>query len=72
MVLQTRLRAANLARAGEKDEHVPVGSGVLDFGRILDPLETATLSLEVFTPSYEYVATSANTLRRQVDGLEEV
>ena len=56
----------------QRDEHVPVGSGVLDFGRILDPLETATLSLEVFTPSYEYVATSANTLRRQVDGLEEV
>lgn len=55
----------------QEDEHVPVGSGVLDFGRILDPLDTATLSLEVFTPSYEYVATSANTLRRQVDGLEE-
>lgn len=52
------------------DEHVPVGSGVLDFGRVLDPLETATLSIEVFTPSYEYVGVSANTLRRVVDGLE--
>ena len=54
----------------QADEHVPVGSGFLDFGRILDPLEDATLSIEVFTPSYEYVGLSANTLRREVDGLE--
>jgi len=55
----------------QADEHVPVGSGVLDFGRILEPLDDATLSVEVFTPSYEYVGLSANTLRRTVDGLEE-
>lgn len=54
----------------QADEHVPVGAGVLDFGRILDPLNDATLSVEVFTPSYEYVGLSANTLRRTVDGLE--
>mgnify|MGYP000035349572 FL=1 len=54
-----------------EDEHVPVGSGFLDFGRILDPLEDATLSIEVFTPSYEYVGLSANNLRRSVDALEE-
>ncbi|MFW6017801.1 MAG: sugar phosphate isomerase/epimerase family protein [Halapricum sp.] len=55
----------------QTDDHVPIGSGVLDFGRICGPLETATLSAEVFTPSYEYVATSLNNLRRQVDALEE-
>jgi sugar phosphate isomerase/epimerase len=55
----------------QADEHVPVGSGFLDFGRILDPLEDATLSIEVFTPSYEYVGLSANNLRRAVDALEE-
>jgi len=59
----------NDTRGGE-DQHVPVGSGLLDFGRILEPLETATLSVEVFTPSYEYVGVSANTLRRAVEGLE--
>jgi sugar phosphate isomerase/epimerase len=55
----------------QADEHVPVGSGFLDFGRILDPLEDATLSIEVFTPSYEYVGLSANNLRRAVEGLED-
>lgn len=55
----------------QADEHVPVGSGILDFGRILAPLDDATLSVEVFTPSYEYVGLSANTLRRTVDGLDE-
>lgn len=53
----------------QEDEHVPIGSGFLDFGRILDPLEEATLSVEVFTPAYEYVGLSAQTLRREVDGL---
>ncbi|QSG11261.1 Sugar phosphate isomerase/epimerase [Halapricum desulfuricans] len=52
------------------DDHVPIGSGVLDFGRIVRPLATATLSAEVFTPSYEYVATSLNNLRRQVEALD--
>jgi len=55
----------------QTDDHVPIGAGILDFGRILRPLETATLSAEVFTPSYEYVATSLNNLRRQVDALED-
>jgi sugar phosphate isomerase/epimerase len=54
-----------------RDDHVPVGSGRLDFGTICADLETATLSVEVFTPSYEYVGTSVNNLRRQVDALAD-
>ena len=55
----------------QEDEHVPIGSGFLDFARILDPLEEATLSIEVFTPAYEYVGLSAQTLRREVEGLPD-
>lgn len=55
----------------QRDDHVPVGSGVLDFGTICADLDTATLSVEVFTPSYEYVGTSVNNLRRQVEALDE-
>jgi sugar phosphate isomerase/epimerase len=55
----------------QRDDHIPVGSGVLDFGTILRALDTATLSVEVFTPSYEYVGTSVNNLRRQVEALDE-
>ena len=54
-----------------RDDHVPIGAGVLDFGTICAGLEDATLSVEVFTPSYEYVGTSVNNLRRQVAALDD-
>lgn len=48
-------------------EHVPVGSGDLDFRRVLGALcddgWTDTLSLEVFTPNFEYVRASDDHLR---------
>lgn len=50
------------------DEHVPVGAGVLDFERICAPLETATLSVEVFTHSFDYVEESVERLRDAVEG----
>lgn len=56
---------------GSEDEHVPLGAGRLDFGSILGPLETATLSVEVFTYGYDYVGLSAQHVRREVDGLGE-
>jgi sugar phosphate isomerase/epimerase len=50
------------------DEHLPFGSGTIDFDRIFDSLRdadwTGTLSLEVFTLDYDYVATSLDRLDR--------
>ncbi len=51
------------------DEHLPTGAGFLAFDTILDPLDEATLSVEVFTGSYEYVEMSAETLREALAGL---
>ena len=48
------------------DDHAPVGSGLLDFERICAPLETATLSVEVFTHSFDYVAESVQRLEEAV------
>lgn len=49
-----------------RDEHLPFGAGTLDFEVILAALADAgwsgTLSLEVFTLDWEYVATSARRL----------
>lgn len=44
-----------------KDEHVPTGSGTIDFGTALEPLRNGwggTMSLEVFTFDFEYLALS--------------
>lgn len=51
------------------DEHLPTGAGFLEFDTIFNPLDEATLSVEVFTPSYDYVEMSAETLRGALDGL---
>lgn len=51
------------------DEHLPVGAGLLEFDTILDPLDDVTLSLEVFTTSYDYIQTSAASLRETLDSL---
>lgn len=52
-----------------EDEHLPFGSGTIEFDRILDALKredwSGTLSLEVFTFDYEYVEMS----KRRLDDL---
>jgi sugar phosphate isomerase/epimerase len=47
-----------------RDEHLPFGSGTIDFARIFDGLGDwrGTLSLEVFTLDFDYVATSKERL----------
>ncbi len=48
-----------------EDGHVPFGSGTLDFDAILDPVRTGwdgTLSLEVFTYDWDYIAYSMERL----------
>ena len=47
-----------------KDEHLPFGAGTLDFGAILGPLDgwDGTLSLEVFTLDFDYIARSKERL----------
>ncbi|WP_121821639.1 sugar phosphate isomerase/epimerase family protein [Halostella salina] len=48
------------------DEHLPYGAGTVDFDRIFDALRavdwTGTLSLEVFTLDYGYIAGSLDRL----------
>lgn len=44
-----------------RDEHLPFGSGTIDFERLFDALGddwVGTLSLEVFTRDFEYIETS--------------
>jgi sugar phosphate isomerase/epimerase len=57
------------------DEHLPFGAGTIDFDRIFDTLRdadwTGTLSLEVFTLDYEYIATSLDRLDRALDSSPE-
>lgn len=53
---------------GRTDDHVPVGAGLLDFEEICAPLDTATLSAEVFTHSFDYVEESVRRLRETVEG----
>jgi len=52
-----------------EDEHLPFGSGDIDFERIFEPLRatdwSGTLSLEVFTLDYRYVRES----KRRLDAL---
>ena len=48
-----------------QDEHLPFGSGTLDFERIFDAFPdgwTGTLSLEVFTDDYDYIGVSKDRL----------
>ena len=47
------------------DEHLPFGSGTIDFERVLAPLSqgwAGTLSLEVFTRDWDYIETSVEHL----------
>ena len=56
---------ANDAR-GPQDEHVPTGSGTMDFTTAFEPLVESdwdgTVSLEVYTFDFEYLALSARKL----------
>lgn len=58
---------ANDAREA-RDEHVPTGSGTTDFGTIFEPLVESgwdgTISIEVYTFDFEYLALS----KRKLDG----
>jgi sugar phosphate isomerase/epimerase len=54
----------------QRDEHLPFGAGKLDFEQILAPLGDATLSLEVVTPSFDYVETSAEQLHDVIDEMQ--
>lgn len=49
-----------------KDEHLPLGYGTIDFGTILEPLSegdwSGTLSIELDTPNFEYLAVSKEHL----------
>ncbi|WP_132060016.1 sugar phosphate isomerase/epimerase family protein [Halorussus amylolyticus] len=49
------------------DEHVPTGSGTLDFGTVFEPLRedwTGTISAEVYTFDFDYLELS----KRKLDG----
>jgi sugar phosphate isomerase/epimerase len=54
------------------DEHLPFGAGTIDFETLFAAFPAdwgGTLSLEVFTESYDYVAESLAQLRRVLDGV---
>ncbi|MDY6766289.1 MAG: sugar phosphate isomerase/epimerase family protein [Candidatus Nanohaloarchaea archaeon] len=51
----------NDTRMDDNDDHVPFGAGNFDFEPLFDELRngwTGTLSLEVFTPNWDYIAIS--------------
>lgn len=54
-----------------KDEHLPLGYGTIDFASILDPLLgtewSGTLSIELDTPNFEYLSVSKDHLDRILD-----
>lgn len=62
----------NDARAAA-DEHVPTGSGTIDFAAALDPLRSdwsGTLSLEVYTFDLDYLAWSKEKFEAAIAGAE--
>jgi sugar phosphate isomerase/epimerase len=57
---------------GRGDEHLPFGAGDLDFGTLFEAFPAdwgGTLSLEVFTPDYGYVAESKRRLDAALRGV---
>jgi sugar phosphate isomerase/epimerase len=52
----------NDTRSTDRDEHLPFGSGFIDFEQVFAPLESATLSLEVFTLDWGHVEYSKQRL----------
>jgi hypothetical protein len=68
-----RLRHVHLHdnRGGSQDLHLPLGAGNLDTRRHVRALKAAgydgTITLEVFTPDWHYLAYSRDVLRRLWD-----
>ncbi|MFB6295182.1 MAG: sugar phosphate isomerase/epimerase family protein [Candidatus Nanohaloarchaea archaeon] len=53
----------------ERDEHVPFGAGNFDFEPVFQQLRdgwTGTLSLEVFTPNWDYIEMSKRQLDKMI------
>jgi len=53
---------------GKEDNHLPIGAGIIDFGKILRELNEAqydeTLTLEVFSKDREYLKISKEKIKR--------
>jgi len=53
---------------GKEDNHLPIGAGIIDFGKILRELNEAqydeTLTLEVFSKDKEYLKISKEKIKR--------
>lgn len=59
----------NDTRVDDEDSHLPFGAGNLDVEPVLAPLRTGwkgTLSLEVFTPSWDYIEMSRAQLEERL------
>ncbi len=58
---------------GKEDNHLPIGAGIIDFGKILKQLKGAhydeTLTLEVFSRDRDYLLISKEKIKKMWDAL---
>jgi len=58
---------------GKEDNHLPIGAGIIDFGKILKELKEAqyddTITLEVFSKDRDYLKISKEKIRRMWEAL---
>ena len=58
---------------GKEDNHLPIGAGIIDFGKILKELKEAhyddTITLEVFSRDKEYLKISKEKIKRMWENL---
>jgi sugar phosphate isomerase/epimerase len=58
---------------GKEDNHLPIGAGIIDFGKIMRELNEAqydeTLTLEVFSKDREYLKISKEKIKRMWEAL---
>jgi sugar phosphate isomerase/epimerase len=58
---------------GKEDNHLPIGAGIIDFGRILKELKEAqyddTMTLEVFSKDRDYLKISKEKIKRMWETL---
>jgi sugar phosphate isomerase/epimerase len=58
---------------GKQDNHLPIGAGIIDFGRILRELKEAqydeTITLEVFSRDRDYLKISKEKIKRMWEAL---
>lgn len=59
----------NDTRRSDRDEHLPFGAGFVDFEQVFEQLDSATLSLEVFTLDWGYLEYSKERLDRVLEEL---